>query len=31
MKRDMRLYIKDILESILAIEEYTQTLDKDKF
>jgi uncharacterized protein with HEPN domain len=31
MKRDMRLYVKDILESILAIEEYTQNLDEEKF
>ncbi|GBE54560.1 hypothetical protein BMS3Bbin15_00717 [archaeon BMS3Bbin15] len=26
MKRNMRLYIQDIWESILAIEEYTQNL-----
>ncbi len=31
MKRNMRLYIQDIWESILAIEEYTHNLDKDEF
>lgn len=31
MKRDMRLYVQDILESIEAIEEYMQTLTEEKF
>ena len=31
MKRDMRLYIKDIWESILAIEEYTRSISEDRF
>lgn len=31
MKRDMRLYIKDILESIEAIEEYTKGITEEEF
>ncbi|GAI56485.1 unnamed protein product [marine sediment metagenome] len=31
MKRDMRLYVQDILESIEAIEEYMQTLTEEEF
>lgn len=31
MKRDMRLYIQDILESIEAIEEYIQRLSEEEF
>ena len=31
MKRDMRLYINDIWESILAIEEYTRSISEDEF
>jgi uncharacterized protein with HEPN domain len=31
MKRDVRVYIEDVLESISAIEEYTQTLTEEEF
>jgi len=31
MKRDMGVYIEDILESIAKIEQYTKTITKDKF
>ena len=31
MKRDMRVYIEDILESIVKIEEYTKVTTKDDF
>jgi len=31
MKRDMRLYLQDILDSIQAIEEYTQALTEEEF
>ncbi len=31
MKRDVRLYIEDILESIFRIEEYTQGMTEDDF
>jgi uncharacterized protein with HEPN domain len=31
MKRNMRLYINDIWESILAIEEYTRSISEDEF
>jgi len=31
MKRDIRLYIEDIWESILRIEEYTHPIDKEEF
>ena len=31
MKRDIRLYLEDIWESILAIEEYTNTLSEEDF
>ncbi len=31
MKRDVRVYIEDILESIVKIEEYTQETTKDDF
>jgi len=31
MKRNMKLYLQDIWESILAIEEYTQNLSEDEF
>jgi len=31
MKRNMKLYLQDISESILAIEEYTQSLSEDDF
>ena len=31
MKRDMRVYIEDILESIAKIEEYTKAIGKDDF
>jgi len=31
MKREMQVYIEDILESIAKIEEYTQTVTKDDF
>ena len=31
MKRDMRVYLQDIWESILAVEEYTQGLTKEEF
>ncbi len=31
MKRDMRVYLQDILESILAVEEYAQGLTKEGF
>ena len=31
MKRDIRVYIQDILESIDRIEEYTSTLTEDAF
>jgi len=31
MKRDRRLYLQDILESIQAIEEYTRDLTEDEF
>jgi len=31
MKRDMRVYIEDILESIAKIEEYTKAITKDDF
>ncbi len=31
MKRDVRLYLQDILESISAIEEYTLPLTEEKF
>jgi uncharacterized protein with HEPN domain len=31
MKRKIKLYIQDILESILAIEEYTGSLTEDEF
>ena len=31
MKRDMRVYLQDIWESILAAEEYTQGLSKEEF
>ena len=31
MKRDMRVYIEDILESIAKIEQYTKTITKDNF
>ena len=31
MKRNRRLYFQDIWESILAIEEYTQTLSEEEF
>ncbi|MCJ7578095.1 MAG: DUF86 domain-containing protein [candidate division Zixibacteria bacterium] len=31
MKRNMKLYLQDIWESILAIEEYTQNITEDEF
>lgn len=31
MKRNMRLYLQDIWESVLAIEEYTKNLSEDGF
>ena len=31
MKRNMKLYLQDIWESILAIEEYAQNLSEDEF
>jgi uncharacterized protein with HEPN domain len=31
MKRNIKLYLQDIWESILAIEEYTQNLSEDEF
>jgi len=31
MKRNVKLYLQDIWESILAIEEYTQNLSEDRF
>ncbi len=31
MKRDVRLYIEDIWESIQRIEEYTHSIDKEEF
>ena len=31
MKRNMKLYLQDIWESILAIEEYTKTIDEEAF
>jgi uncharacterized protein with HEPN domain len=31
MKRNLKLYLQDIWESILAIEEYTQNLTEDEF
>lgn len=31
MKRDMRVYVEDILESATRIEEYTGTITKDEF
>ena len=31
MKRDIRLYVEDILESIAKIEEYTKGMDEDDF
>ena len=31
MRRDMRVYIEDILESIAKIEEYTKAITKDDF
>ncbi len=31
MKRDVKLYLQDILESILAIEDYTGTLTEEEF
>ena len=31
MKRDIRVYIEDIWESIIKIEEYTKTITKDDF
>jgi len=31
MKRNIKLYLQDIWESTLAIEEYTQNLTEDKF
>ncbi len=31
MKRNMKLYLQDIWESVLAIEEYTQNLSEDEF
>ncbi len=31
MKRDMRVYLQDIWESILAIEEYTEEITKEEF
>ena len=31
MKRDMRVYIEDVLESIAKIEEYTKAIGKDDF
>lgn len=31
MKRDVKLYLQDISESILAIEEYTSTLTEEEF
>ncbi len=31
MKRDMKVYLEDMLESILKIEEYTKEITKDKF
>lgn len=31
MKRDLRLYIEDILECISIIEEYTQNITEDNF
>ncbi len=31
MIRDMRLYIEDILDSVSKIEEYTKTIDEQKF
>lgn len=31
MKRDMKLYLQDIWDSILAIEEYTKNLTEDEF
>ena len=31
MKRNIKLYLQDILESILAIEEYTKNLTEDEF
>ncbi len=31
MKRDMGVYIEDILESISKIEEYTKAISKDDF
>ncbi len=31
MKRNMELYLQDMLESILSIEEYTKDISEDKF
>lgn len=31
MKRDLRVYLQDIWESILAVEEYTKEVAKDEF
>lgn len=31
MKREVRIFIEDILESIAKIEDYTRDIDKDKF
>ena len=31
MTRDMRLYIEDILDSIIKIQQYTQTIDEQDF
>jgi len=31
VKRDMKLYLQDIWDSILAIEEYTKNLTEDEF
>ncbi len=31
MNRDVRVYIEDVLESISAIEEYTQTITEEEF
>lgn len=31
MKRNMKLYLQDMLESILSIEEYTKDISEDEF
>jgi len=31
MKRDLRVYLQDIWESILAVEEYSKEVAKDEF